>query len=107
MGEKTLYIMKSFFLALSIFILAFSSCTKSNKYENIGVITGQDFGMCPCCGGWFIEIDNTTYRFDQTPENSNLNLENQTFPMEVELNWETKDLQCNGDEIIVREIARK
>lgn len=104
---KTLYIMKLFFLAFSFSLLAFSSCTKSYKYESSGVITGQDGRYCACCGGWFIEIDNTTHRFDNIPENSNIDLENPTYPIEVELNWKPKDVQCMGDEIVVEEIVRR
>ena len=99
--------MKLLIFAFSISILTFSSCTKSYKYENSGVITGQDGRYCGCCGGWFIDIDNTTYRFDQIPKNSNFNLENPTYPIEVKLNWELKDEQCMGVEIIVEEITRK
>ena len=99
--------MKLLLLALSITLLTFSSCTKDSKYESSGIITGQNLGMCPCCGGWFIDIDNTTYRFYNIPENSNIDLENLTYPINVELNWEPKNVQCMGDEIVVEEIVKK
>jgi hypothetical protein len=72
-----------------------------------GQIQGPDFSMCACCGGWFISIDNDRYRFYELSEESDLDLENETFPITVRLNWRKREHQCLGDEIIVEAIERK
>jgi hypothetical protein len=74
---------------------------------NSGAITGQDYRECACCGGFFIEIQNATYRFYKVPDNSNLNLENRDFPVYVELEWKKDPEACLGDEIIVIRIEEK
>ena len=100
--------MKNILLASILTLFFFSSsCKKEPTYENSGVITGQDGRYCACCGGWFMEIDNMTYRFYNIPENSNIDLEKATYPINVELNWEPKSVQCMGDEIVVEELVRK
>ncbi len=72
-----------------------------------GTISGYDTRECSCCGGFFIEIENVTYRFYDVPANSNLNLENPSFPIYVKLDW-TKDVNaCLGDEIIVLRIEER
>jgi len=59
-----------------------------DDYPSHGKITGQDMRMCICCGGWQIVIDNETYNFDSIPANSNINLQKETFPLLVKLDWQ-------------------
>lgn len=99
------YNMKKLIFTFSLALFTFSSCYKDVSYKNNGIITGQDDRMCMCCGGWFIDIDNTTYRFYELPPSSELNLENKTYPILVKLNWIIKDETCLGDEIIVEDIT--
>ena len=95
-------------------IIALITITCNNKedikpiyeYKDSGVITGADMSLCPCCGGWFIEIDNTTYRFLKLPDNCNFNMANQTFPFDVKIDWENDPNACFGDEIIVMKIEK-
>ena len=96
--------MKHLLLALSITLLTFSACNKDDAYQNTGIITGPDYSMCMCCGGWLIEIDNTTYRFYELPEGSDFNLEKPTYPIMVKLNWKMKDPTCMGDEIVLEDV---
>jgi len=76
-------------------VLAMICCEKGNNsdYESNGKILGPDYGACICCGGWKILIDSVTYNFDSIPENSNINLQKETFPILVKLNWQ---LPTNG-----------
>ena len=91
-----------------IFTLSIASCSLGeDEFRSNGTITDYDTRECSCCGGFYIEIDNVTYRFFDLPKNSELNLENPTFPIFVKLDW-TKDANaCLGDEIIVSRIEKR
>lgn len=67
----------------------------NNSYKSIGKITGPDYGMCACCGGWHIVIDDTIYNFDTLPNNSNIILKTATFPINVKLDWQLNDTGCS------------
>jgi len=72
-----------------------------------GIITAVDHRLYGCCGGWFIEIDSDTLRFNKLPNKSKLNIHNEILPLKVRLNWK-KDLNaCLGDEIIIMQIEKK
>lgn len=93
---------RSIFLILT-FVFLFLGCDKSDskttpEFESTALITGEDFALCPCCGGWFITIsgEQTTYRFDQLPPNSNINLSTATFPLAVKMNWSLLVSQCSN-----------
>lgn len=94
--------------ALFMFLLVFASCSMDeDEFRSNGTITGYDTRKCPCCGGYFIDIDKVTYPFFNLPNNSTLNLDNPTFPIYVKLDW-TKDANaCLGDEIIVTRIEKR
>lgn len=92
--------------ALLILTINAISCSSEDSISD-GTISGYDTRECSCCGGFFIEIENVTYRFYDVPANSNLNLENPSFPIYVKLDW-TKDVNaCLGDEIIVLRIEER
>jgi len=83
-----------------IFILLIStllvfSCEKT-KYEAIGTITGADMAMCACCGGYFITIDGTQYRFEKTELPDNFIFNDNELPLKVELNWKLNNELCSG-----------
>jgi hypothetical protein len=72
-----------------------SSCSNddSQLIQSTGLISGLDLKLCICgCGGYFIEIGNDTYRFNEEflPEND-LDLSIENLPLEVELTWELAD----------------
>jgi hypothetical protein len=75
------------------------ACEKEEKYQSSGIITGPDIRACICCGGYFIEIDNSTYNFDTLPASSAINLETETFPITVNLDW-SFDRNCGGIQYI-------
>ena len=83
------------------------SCQKEKPFMDTGIITGPDYRDCICCGGWFIEIGDSTYRFMEIPCSCSLDLMNAEFPVMVFLDWEKDPDPCLGDEIIVERIQQK
>ncbi|MDP2365430.1 MAG: hypothetical protein Q8M94_16880 [Ignavibacteria bacterium] len=91
---------------LLIFIIA--SCAEDeNEFMSNGTITGIDFRECSCCGGYFIAIKDSTYRFYTLPVGSEVALENPVFPIYVKLDWAKADTACLGDEIKVFRIKKR
>jgi len=99
--------MKKLIIPFCMSLLLMTACKKENSLQSNGQITGADPRMCACCGGWFINIDNETYRFYDLPAESDLDLTNASFPIQVELNWNTTGNGCMGDEIVIDELKRK
>jgi len=94
--------------SLLLLVLSSISCSLGEEGSmSNGTITGPDVRECACCGGFFIEIDNVTYRFYDVPPNSELNLMNPTFPIYVKLDWAKDANACLGDEIIVVRIEKR
>ena len=100
--------MKNFVYIFLFSLLVYSSCDKQPgpDYQK-ATITGYDYRMCICCGGWFIEIGKETYRFDQLPPSSNLDLNNAEFPLKVKVIWKKDENGCAGDEIIIEKIKKR
>ena len=99
--------MKSAKLIIFIIFAAFASCNKDNDtYKSVGIITGEDLRMCACCGGYFINIDDVTYLIDSLPKNSNLNLQQETYPITVRLDWQLSGSSCPNPRIDVLRIKK-
>jgi hypothetical protein len=101
-------------LVICLIIFGFIYCQKESadnyKYKSRGIITGQDFRMCPspCCGGWFIKIDSLTYEFDSLPAGSNINMGQSSFPLAVKLDWAlSNSFNCPSLRISIQKIARE
>lgn len=91
---------------LTTFTLACEK-NKDNDYQATAVITGPDLGECICCGGYFIEIGDSTYNFDTLPANSKIDLTTETFPVAVKLDW-TYDKKCGDNQYIqISRIAKE
>jgi hypothetical protein len=100
--------MKSIIFIGVILLLCFSSCSEDgSEFMSNGTITGIDFRECVCCGGYFIEINDSTYRFYTMPSGSDVPLENPVFPIYVKLDWAKADTVCLGDEIKVLRIEKR
>lgn len=94
-------------LVISVLIFFFSCSDEIDKnFKNSGIITGQDFRRCMCCGGWFIDINSETYRFYDLPDNSDLDLYSEEFPVQVNLDWTSDQNGCLGDEILIERIEK-
>jgi hypothetical protein len=101
---------KSFILLafLSLLLAGFSSCHKpQHEFLSEGVITGQDYRKCACCGGYLITIDKQEYMFWDVPATSNLDLRNATFPIDVKLDWKKAANACTSNLIEVIRIKKK
>jgi hypothetical protein len=96
-----------------VFIITMVSCNDESNplpnegYESTGTITGTDPRDCMCCGGWFIVIGDSTYRFDAFPKDNNIDIANLVYPFKVYLDWDKDETPCLGDEIIVTRIKKK
>lgn len=97
-------IMKPFVIIASFLFVFALGCTKDDPVY-YGQITGVDYSLCVCCGGWFIDIENETYRFYHLPENNNIDLSEEIMLVDVILEWEKDENGCLGDEIIISSIA--
>lgn len=96
--------LKSICLAIVfISVISFSCRDDEYSFQSTGLILGPDIGFCPCCGGYIIEITDSTYHFDSLPASSEINLSTATFPIEVKLDW-AYERKCGGFQYI--EIAR-
>jgi hypothetical protein len=111
--KKELYvkISKSILFFLLMLLIIIASCKRDYstepEYRSEGTIIGGDARMCMCCGGWYIIIKDDTLRFGNLPQESNIDLQIESFPLEVRLNWEKSSFQCLGDEITVLQIEKK
>lgn len=74
--------------------------------SSVGMITGPDLRMCPCCGGWYIRIDGLSYEFDSLPADSKINLQTEKFPVTVKIDWQLSDLTaCPDKRIIIQKVT--
>jgi len=100
---KTLYLLSLFVLFCTI------ACKNENPHtdKSEGIITEKDLRTCPglCCGGYFIEIEGTTYLADGLPFDS-LDITTATFPLPVYLSWGIviDNLSCPTERILVCQI---
>jgi hypothetical protein len=110
--------MKTIFkIIIVLSIIQFSSCKKENSnqsngtinggYQTEGTITGLNRNMCICCGGWSIIINNKDYEFFSLPANSTINLNNETFPLKVILDWKLNPTECVNYLIIIDSIKKE
>jgi hypothetical protein len=91
---------------LLILIITATYCGK-DIFLSEGTITGPDLRMCACCGGWFIKIDTTIYEFQNLPSNTKIDLQSETFPLNVKLDWDLSDRSyCPGKYITIFRITK-
>jgi hypothetical protein len=85
--------MKFRIVLLLFAMLTVFGCEKT-EYKNTGTIIGADMTLCACCGGYFIDIEGTQYRFQKEELPGNFNFNDNQLPLSVELNWERKTETC-------------
>lgn len=74
-------------------LLCFFSCQRVDddnvEFESEGEITGIDFTLCACCGGFQTKFEGREeiFLFSELPSDSNLDLTNPTFPIKIRANW--------------------
>ena len=78
------------------------------KFVNsTAVVTGADIRMCACCGGWFVTIDSIIYQFDALPSGSTVDLQKETFPLPVKIDWQLSDqAACPNKKVIVQRLVK-
>lgn len=97
--KKILYLCAFFALLCCI-----AACEEDNNpYESEGLITGYDLRLCACCGGFFIEIDDTVYRGD-LPDGHGLDTSAENMPLAVYLDWEIITPSCEENMILISAI---
>lgn len=96
---------KIIFVLVAIIFL--SACSKNANHESavlasynssvkvIGTITGLNPDKCACCWGWLVDIGGKQYKFDKIPENSPLNVNNITYPLQVKIEWKETEGDCS------------
>ena len=100
--------MKVFTLALFLVLLTNNSCQKESVlYKSYGVITGQDYRMCACCGGWFLETGGEIFLFDSIPADSGFELAKETLPLKVRLDWQPVTGSCPANRITIIRIKKE
>ena len=93
-------------LALAII----TSCSENEisdevQYESTGTLLGSDVGLCVCCGGFILTIDDdekSFYHFEMLPENSNIDYIGLNLNIPVKLNWSI-DRECGPFTYIIIE----
>lgn len=96
------------FLITFILMLFLFSCEKEvSDYQSTALITGPDLAFCACCGGYFIELNDSTYHFDSLPSASDIDLSTATFPIEVKLDWVFERKCGDFQYILIERIERK
>jgi hypothetical protein len=99
---------RSFYAFIVILCLTLSFCGKEGKdYKSEGIILGPDIRACICCGGWFIKIDTTTYEFNSLPDNSGIDLQKESFPLKVRLDWTLSEGACPNNRIDIQRIEKE
>lgn len=80
----------------------------SAKVTANAVIAGVDARSCPCCGGYFLSIDNNkpiagqyflTYDFPAGYMPT-------SFPVKVYIEWEKDPNACINDKIIIKKLIK-
>lgn len=99
--------MKYIWLTILVLALSLTACLDDEAFPKKGVITGPDMSMCACCGGWFIQIGEETFRFDKLPMGSGIDLENETFPIKVRLDWKKDEKACISNRIKITRVQRE
>lgn len=101
---------KKLSLLISLSLVFFINCSSNDdnsetQFESSATIAGLDMAQCACCGGWIINIngEDADKRFSELPQNSNIDLENATFPLSVQLNWSGSNEYC-GNGITIQSI---
>jgi hypothetical protein len=94
-------------IVIVLMMIGFATCSKVNDtYMSKGTITGQDYRMCACCGGWIINIEGENYLFDAIPANSGFILEKEPLPISVQLDWQLTPGGCPSNRITIQRIKK-
>ena len=85
--------MNKVYLILAIALMSISCEEKADFQLQRARIIGVS-GWCVCWPGYLIEIENTTYYFQDVPDNSSIDLTRQEFPLDVRIKWQPIETNC-------------
>lgn len=68
---------------LVLLLFTFTSCKKDNSLFT-ATITGEDYRMCSCCGGYWVQIGNETRLCSEIVEN-NIVKPQVSYPLKVKI----------------------
>ena len=86
-----------------VLLVLLTTCNNDKKEESMvkGVLTGYDYRMCECCGGWLINLNSDStemYTFDTRfidKYPANLKLDSTTvFPVFIRLDYTDSPANC-------------
>ena len=60
-----------------------------------GQITSYDARDCICCGGWYLETADQIFNFDNLPDGSSVQLEEEKLPIKVKFDFTEMPNACN------------
>lgn len=89
-----------------LLVAATLGCNKATVAKDSATILGADYRKCGCCGGWFIEIEQDTFRFFEAPNNSNVDLNSTSYPLKVDVKWRELEDACMSDLIEVTSLKK-
>lgn len=94
-------------------VLAAIGCKKETRFMNNAEIIGYDLGMCACCGGTEIIIENVSnpngkgyFLIDHLPANFILG-DDAKFPVAVKIDWTIDTARCFGNYVDISRIEKR
>lgn len=90
--------MKIKLIIILLLLTGISGCRKNNvtTYSDSGILTGFDARLCACCGGVFLESDDTkTYHIESLPGMTNEDFGKLVFPKRIKYN-KSFNRDCSG-----------
>jgi len=93
---------KILFLLCLCFLL--STCDKKDCYTK-ATVTGFDYTLCACCGGYYVKINDETFRATQYVENAILKTDE--FPIEVKIKYTALEDKCGMNDKQIKITAIK
>ena len=92
--------MRKLLYPILISTILFSGCSKSNLNEV--QITGGDLRACSCCGGYFLKMNNQSYRAIEIIPNSIIT-STTSFPLQCKIAFtyiDTTNNYCMSERLI-------
>ncbi|MBK8515118.1 MAG: hypothetical protein IPL55_02140 [Saprospiraceae bacterium] len=81
------FLPKNLFVFIALFFLI--SCSKSDDDYTSATVVGYDLRLCPCCGGFFVSLDDKpdeVYQWYQRQGDMGIN-EKEKYPLKVKIKY--------------------
>ncbi len=86
-------------LLSGIALLFYTSCSKQEAHcPKTGTVIGQDYSLCLCCGGWFVDYGGETLRFYSIPDENTLLewADKYGYPVHIEFDFIDSEGACSN-----------